>query len=76
MAEVLTEFLGTDRIDLDVHGFDASGAAGNLAAVRHFDTAARYCERRSSMRGSGEDCTTADRVKPASTWAARWPTTT
>jgi hypothetical protein len=39
MAEVLTEFLGTDRIDLDIHGFDATGAAGNLAAVRHFETA-------------------------------------
>ena len=39
MAEVFSEFLGTDRIDLDLHGFDASGAAGNLDAVRHFETA-------------------------------------
>ena len=36
MAEVFSEFLDTDRIDIDVHGFDAAGAAGNLDAVRHF----------------------------------------
>ena len=39
MAEVFSEFLGTDRIDLDIHGFDAAGAPGNLDAVHHFDTA-------------------------------------
>jgi hypothetical protein len=39
MAEVFSEFLGTDDIDLDIHGFDAAGAAGNLDAVHHFDTA-------------------------------------
>jgi hypothetical protein len=39
MAEVFSEFLGTDNIDLDIHGFDAAGAGGNLDAVRHFDTA-------------------------------------
>jgi hypothetical protein len=39
MAEVFSEFLGTDNIDLDIHGFDAAGAAGNLDAVRHFNTA-------------------------------------
>jgi hypothetical protein len=38
MAEVFSEFLGTDDIDLDIHGFDAAGAAGNLNAVRHYDT--------------------------------------
>jgi hypothetical protein len=38
MVEVFEEFLGTRRIDLDVHGFDASGVAGNLDAVRHFET--------------------------------------
>lgn len=37
MAEVITTFLGTNAIDIDVHGFDASGAAGNLEAVHHFD---------------------------------------
>jgi hypothetical protein len=36
VAEVLTEFLGTDRIEVDVHGLDAVGA---LHAVRHFETA-------------------------------------
>ena len=37
MAEVFSSFLGTNRIGLDVHGFDAAGPAGNLNAVRHFD---------------------------------------
>jgi hypothetical protein len=39
MAEVFSTFLGTNRIDLDVHGFDAAGPAGNLNAVRHYDRA-------------------------------------
>ena len=39
MAEVFSEFLGTENIDLDLHGFDAAGAAGNLNAVRHYETA-------------------------------------
>ena len=39
MAEVFTEFLGTDQIDLDIRGFDAAGPAGNFNAVHHFDTA-------------------------------------
>lgn len=39
MAEVLSEFLETEQIDVDIHGFDATGAAGNLDAVRHFDSA-------------------------------------
>jgi hypothetical protein len=38
MAEVFSTFLGTNRIDLDIHGFDAAGPVGNLDAVRHFDT--------------------------------------
>jgi len=37
MAEVFSIFLGTNQIDLDIHGFDAAGPAGNLNAVRHFD---------------------------------------
>jgi hypothetical protein len=41
VTEVLAEFLGTDEIDIDIHGFDASGPAGNLSAIRHFDTAAQ-----------------------------------
>ena len=44
MAEVFSEFLGTDRIDLDIRGFDAAGAAGNLNAVHHFDTAEQLRE--------------------------------
>jgi hypothetical protein len=39
IAEVFSEFLGIDNIDLDVHGFDAAGPTGNLYAVRHYDTA-------------------------------------
>ena len=37
MAEVFSTFLGTNQINLDVHGFDAAGAMLNLDAVRHFD---------------------------------------
>jgi VCPO second helical-bundle domain len=37
MAEVFSTFLGTNHIDLDVHGFDSAGPAGNLNAVRHFE---------------------------------------
>jgi hypothetical protein len=37
MAEVFRNFLGTEQIDLDIHGFDPAGPAGNLNAVRHFD---------------------------------------
>jgi hypothetical protein len=38
MAEVFRALLGTNRIDLDIHGFDPAGPTGNLNAVRHFDT--------------------------------------
>jgi hypothetical protein len=44
VAEVLTEFFETDEIDVDIHGFDPSGPAGNLNATRHFDTAAQLRE--------------------------------
>jgi PAP2 superfamily len=37
VAEVLTTFLGTNRIDLDIYGLDPAGPPGNLDAVRHFD---------------------------------------
>jgi hypothetical protein len=37
MAEVFKTFLGTNHIDLDIHGFDPSGPLNNLNAVRHFD---------------------------------------
>ena len=36
-AEVYSTFLGTNRINLDVHGFDPAGPPGNLDAVRHFE---------------------------------------
>jgi hypothetical protein len=38
MAQVFSTFLGTNQIGLDIHGFDPAGPAGNLNAVRHFDT--------------------------------------
>jgi hypothetical protein len=38
MAEVFSEFLGTDHINLDIRGFDPAGAAGNFDALHHFDT--------------------------------------
>jgi hypothetical protein len=37
VAEVFSTFLGTNQIDLDIHGFDPAGPPGNLNAVRHFD---------------------------------------
>ena len=36
MAEVFSSFLGTQRFNLDIRGFDAAGPAGNLDAVSHF----------------------------------------
>jgi VCPO second helical-bundle domain len=39
IAEVLSNFLGTNRINVDIHGFDPAGAAGNLDAVHHFNRA-------------------------------------
>ncbi|HEX3226378.1 MAG TPA: vanadium-dependent haloperoxidase [Gaiellaceae bacterium] len=38
MAQVFAAFLGTNQINLDLHGFDPNGPAGNLNAVRHFST--------------------------------------
>ena len=62
VAEVLTAFLGTEEIDVDIRGFDPSGALGNLSATRHFDTAAQLREEIVNARlwagvhyrGSGE----------------------
>ena len=39
MAEVFSRFLGTQRFNLDIHGFDATGPAGNLNAISHFGKA-------------------------------------
>jgi hypothetical protein len=39
MADVFSAFLNTNQINLDVHGFDPNGPAGNLNAVQHFTTA-------------------------------------
>ena len=39
MAEVFSSVLGGSQINLDIHGFDPAGAAGNLDAVQHFNTA-------------------------------------
>ena len=37
---VFSTFLGTDAINVDLHGFDPTGAAGNLNAVKHYAAAA------------------------------------
>jgi vanadium-dependent haloperoxidase-like protein len=39
VTEALVAFLGTNRINVDIRGFDATGAAGNLDAVHHFNRA-------------------------------------
>ena len=36
IAEVVSQFLGTDQIEIDIRGFDPIGPAGNLNATRHF----------------------------------------
>jgi hypothetical protein len=41
VAEVLTEFFGTNELDVDIRGLDATGP---LNATRHFDTAAEMRE--------------------------------
>jgi hypothetical protein len=41
VAEVLTEFLGTDQLNIDIRGTDAGGA---LNATHHFDTATQLRE--------------------------------
>jgi hypothetical protein len=38
ISEAISTFLGTKTLNVDVHGFDPNGAAGNLSAVRHFAT--------------------------------------
>jgi hypothetical protein len=44
IAEVLTEFFGSNQIDVAIHGFDPAGAAGNLAATRYFATTDQLLE--------------------------------
>jgi hypothetical protein len=44
VAEVLTEFFDTEAIAVDIHGFDATGAMGNMSATRHFESAAQLRE--------------------------------
>ena len=55
-------------IDLDLHGFDLNGPAGNFDATRHFD-ARRPSGRRRQCTPLGRGCTTASRPRPASRWA-------
>ena len=40
LAEVFSQFLGTNQFNLSVHGFDPAGAANNLDAMRTFRTPA------------------------------------
>ena len=74
VAEVLSEFFGTDQIDVDIHGFDAEGTAGNLSAVRHFDTAHDLREEIVNARLWGGLHFRGPRKRP-SNWARRSPTT-
>jgi len=53
VAEVLSRFLGKDRIDIDVHGFDPTGVAGNLNALQHFTTARDLLEQVNNARAWG-----------------------
>jgi hypothetical protein len=38
-AEIFSTFLGSGQINVDIHGFDPAGPAGNLNATRHFNNA-------------------------------------
>jgi hypothetical protein len=40
VSEVLADVLGTNNINVDIHGFDPTGPPGNLNAVHHFATTA------------------------------------
>lgn len=53
VTEVLSQFLGTDEINLDVHGFDPTGVAGNLNAVQHFKSVDDLLEQVSNARAWG-----------------------
>ena len=53
VIKTLSQFLGTDEINLDVHGFDPTGPAGNLNAVQHFATADDLLQQVSNARAWG-----------------------
>jgi hypothetical protein len=53
VVEVLSQFMSTQRIDIDVHGFDPTGVAGNLNALQHFTTARDLREQVSDARAWG-----------------------
>jgi membrane-associated phospholipid phosphatase len=53
LAGVLSRFLGTHAINIDVHGFDPAGVAGNLNAVQHFTMAGDMVEQVMSAREWG-----------------------
>jgi hypothetical protein len=53
LAEVLSRFLGTQAINIDVHGFDPAGVAGNLNAVQHFTMAEDMVEQVMNARQWG-----------------------
>ena len=75
VAEVLTQFKGTSKIDVDIHGFDATGAANNLSAIRHFDKA-NQLRAEIINAGCGVASTTGTPPRPGSTSAGAWPSTT
>jgi len=47
---VVSNFLGTDAINVDIHGFDPAGPPGNLNAVRHFATSEDLREQVANAR--------------------------
>ena len=76
MADVFSAFLGSNQINLDIHGFDPNGPAGNLNAVRALQHRRRPPDRDRQRSRLGRRSTTASPSSPASTSAQRWPTTT
>ena len=50
IAHAVSRMLGTQNVEVDVHGFDPAGAAGNLDAVHHFATVADWLQEVSNAR--------------------------
>ena len=76
MADVFSAFLGSNQINLDIHGFDPNGPAGNLNAVQHFNTADDLRTEIVNARVWGGPPLPLLRSSPASNSARRSPTTT
>ena len=72
---VLSAVLGTSQINVDLHGFDPNGPAGNLTRCATTQPSATWWRRQATL-ASGPASTIASPFSPATRWARRSPTTT